>query len=428
MFPGAFLFHSHPLAGLRAFHRLGKGPPMETYQIIQQGDDYLLPVYNRQKIVLMRGEGAHVYDSERVVYLDFFSGIAVNGLGHACPEVVEAIISETKKLAHVSNYYYNTPNVQLAKLLCEVSFAQKVFFCNSGTEAVEAALKLSRKYFRRMGQDRYEIISFFQSFHGRTFGALSATGQVKFQEGLDPLLPGIRHAQFNNIGSVKKLIGEKTAAVMVEVIQCEGGIHLADKEFLKELRTLTRENGIFLILDEVQTGLGRTGKMWAYEHYDIEPDMMVSAKALGGGLPMGALLVTNQAAQGFKPGDHASTFGGNPIVSAAAIANIETIISKDLVLHAAKIGEYLKKRLMEVAQVYPQLFKEWRGMGLVQGLEMNRKAASLVSLCAKQGLLVGSANENVLRFLPPLIIKEPDVEQAIERLKKAIEEELKATP
>jgi acetylornithine/succinyldiaminopimelate/putrescine aminotransferase len=293
---------------------------------------------------------------------------------------------------------------------------------------VEAALKLSRKYFRRMGQDRYEIISFFQSFHGRTFGALSATGQVKFQEGLDPLLPGIRHAQFNNIGSVKKLIGEKTAAVMVEVIQCEGGIHLADKEFLKELRTLTRENGIFLILDEVQTGLGRTGKMWAYEHYDIEPDMMVSAKALGGGLPMGALLVTNQAAQGFKPGDHASTFGGNPIVSAAAIANIETIISKDLVLHAAKIGEYLKKRLMEVAQAYPQLFKEWRGMGLVQGLEMNRKAASLVSLCAKQGLLVGSANENVLRFLPPLIIKEPDVEQAIERLKKAIEEELKATP
>ena len=401
------------------------GPSMQTYQIIQQGDDYLLPVYNRQKIVLMRGEGAHVYDSERVVYLDFFSGIAVNGLGHACPEVVEAIIEETKKLAHVSNYYYNAPNVQLAKLLCEVSFAQKVFFCNSGTEAVEAALKLSRKYFRRMGQDRFEIISFFQSFHGRTFGSISVTGQVKYQEGLDPLLPGIRHAHYNNLESVKKLVGDKTAAILVEVIQCEGGIHPADKTFLLELRTLTRENGIFLILDEVQTGLGRTGKMWAYEHYDLEPDMMVSAKALGGGLPMGALLVTNQAAQGFKPGDHASTFGGNPIVSAAAIANIETIIGKDLVLHAAKMGDYLKKSLQVLLGKYPQLFKEWRGMGLIQGMEMTRKASSLVGQCAKQGLLVGAANENVLRFLPPLIIKEPDVDQAMDKLQNAIEEELK---
>ena len=216
-----------------------------------------------------------------------------------------------------------------------------------------------------------------------------------------------------------------TAAILVEVIQCEGGIHPADKTFLLELRTLTRENGIFLILDEVQTGLGRTGKMWAYEHYDLEPDMMVSAKALGGGLPMGALLVTNQAAQGFKPGDHASTFGGNPIVSAAAIANIETIIGKDLVLHAAKMGDYLKRSLQLLAGKYPQLFKEWRGMGLIQGMEMTRKASSLVGQCAKQGLLVGAANENVLRFLPPLIIKEPDVDQAMDKLQNAIEEELK---
>ncbi|HEY5040280.1 MAG TPA: aspartate aminotransferase family protein, partial [bacterium] len=352
---------------------------METYQIIQDGDDYLLPTYNRQKVVLMRGEGVHVYDSERTVYLDFFSGIAVNGLGHTCPEVVNAIIEEAKKLGHVSNYYYNEPNVKLAKLLCEISFAQKVFFCNSGAEAVEAALKLARKYFRGKGEDKYEIISFYNSFHGRTFGAISATGQVKYQEGLDPLLPGFKFATYNNIESVKKLLTDKTAAVLIETIQCEGGVRPAEPKFLKELRAWTTENGILLILDEVQTGLGRTGKMWAYEHYNIEPDMMTSAKALGGGLPMGALLVTNQAAQGFKPGDHASTFGGNPIVSAASIATIETIIMKDLVSHAVKEGEYLKQGLVAIQKAHPDLFTEVRGIGLLLGMEMTRKAASLVN-------------------------------------------------
>jgi acetylornithine/N-succinyldiaminopimelate aminotransferase len=399
---------------------------METFQIIQNGDDYLLPVYNRQKIVLMRGEGTHVYDSERMVYLDFFSGIAVNGLGQAYPEVVNAIIEETKKLGHVSNYYYNEPNVKLAKLLCEISFAQKVFFCNSGAEANEAAIKLARKYFRRQGQDKFEIISFYHSFHGRTYGALSATGQVKYQEGLEPLVPGFKLATFNNIESVKKLINEKTAAVIIETIQCEGGIQPADPKFFRELRELTQEKGILLIFDEVQTGMGRTGKMWAYEHYDVEPDMMTSAKALGGGLPMGALLVTNQAAQGFKPGDHASTFGGNPIVSAASIATIETIISKDLMIHATKEGAYLKECLESIQKEFPNLFNEVRGIGLVLGLEMTRKAASLVSHCAKHGLLVGAANEDVLRFLPPLIITHHDIDQALEKLRKAIADELKA--
>jgi acetylornithine/N-succinyldiaminopimelate aminotransferase len=398
---------------------------METYQIIQEGDDYLLPNYYRHKVVLMRGEGVHVYDSERVVYLDFFSGIAVNGLGQAYPEVVNAIIDETKKLGHVSNYYYNEPNVRLAKLLCEISFAQKVFFCNSGTEAVEASLKLARKYHRRLGQDRYEIISFYHSFHGRTMGSISLTGQVRFQEGLDPLLPGIQFAPFNNIEAVKKLINDKTAAVIVECIQCEGGIIAAEAKFLKELRDVTRENGLLLILDEVQTGLARTGKMWAYQHYDIEPDIMACAKALGGGLPMGAMLVTNQAAQGFKPGDHASTFGGNPIVCAAAIATIEAILMKDLVTHAANEGEYLSRGLDAIQREFPQLFTQRRGMGLVQGLEMTRKAFSLVGHCLKQGLLAGSANENVLRFLPPLIVTHPDIDDALHRLRKAIFEELK---
>jgi len=398
---------------------------METYQIIQDGDDYLLPVYNRQKIVLMRGEGNQVYDSERTVYLDFFSGIAVNGLGQAYPEVVNAIIEETKKLGHVSNYYYNEPNVKLAKLLCDVSFAQKVFFCNSGTEAVEAAIKLARKCFRREGQDKFEVISFHNSFHGRTYGSLSATGQVKYQEGLEPLLPGFKFANFNNIDSVKKLIGEKTAAVLVETIQCEGGIYPAEPKFMTELRELTKEKGIFLILDEVQTGMGRTGKMWAYQHYGIEPDMMTSAKALGGGLPMGALLVTNQAAQGFKPGDHASTFGGNPIVSAASIATIEAILMKDLVAHAAKEGEYLKLALMDLQKENPKLFTEVRGKGLLLGLEMTRKAGSLVNHCLHQGLLIGTAHETVLRFTPPLITTKSDIDLALAKLRKAIVEELK---
>ncbi len=398
---------------------------METFQIIQDGDDYLLPVYNRQKIVIMRGEGTHVYDSERMVYLDFFSGIAVNGLGQAHPKVVEAIIDEVQKLGHVSNYYYNEPNVKLAKLLCDVSFAKKVFFCNSGTEAVEAAIKLARKCFRRQGQDKYEIVSFHNSFHGRTFGSLSATGQVKYQEGLDPLLPGIKFATFNNIDSVKKQITDKTAAILIEPIQCESGIRPADPAFMTELKALTQEKGIFLILDEVQTGMARTGKMWAYQYYGIEPDMMTSAKALGGGLPMGALLVTNQAAQGFKPGDHASTFGGNPIVSAASIATIETILVKDLAAHAAKEGEYLKLALMDIQKENQKLFTEVRGKGLLLGMEMTRKAASLVSHCAQQGLLVGSANENVLRFSPPLIITQSDIDQALGKLRKAIAEELK---
>lgn len=399
---------------------------METFQVIQAGEDHLLPVYNRQKIVLMRGEGAKLYDSERAVYLDYFSGIAVNGLGQAYPEVVEAIVAEAKKLGHVSNFYYNEPNVKLAKLLCEVSFAQKVFFCNSGAEAIEAAIKLARKYHRYQGKDKFEVISFHRSFHGRTFGAISATGQAKYREGLEPLLPGFKFATFNNLESVEKLVNEATAAVLVEVVQCEGGIHPADGKFLKGLRKLTQDHGLLLILDEVQTGLARTGKMWAYQHYGIEPDLMTSAKALGAGLPMGALLATNQAAQGFHPGDHASTFGGNPIVSAAAVANLETLIVKDMAAHAAKEGEYLRAGLEALKKDYPGLFTEVRGMGLILGIEMTRKASSLVAHCAKQGLLVGSANETVLRFLPPLIINHQDTDQALDLLRRAIKEEIKA--
>lgn len=398
---------------------------MDTSEIIRTGDDCLMGNYRRRKIALMRGEGLHLFDSERVVYLDFFSGIAVNALGQAHPNVVNALVDQFKKLAHVSNLYYNEPNVRLAKLLCDVSFAQKVFFCNSGTEANEAALKLARKFFRRAGQDRYEIVSFYRSFHGRTFGSLAATGQTKFHAGFEPLLPGFQFAHFNDIDSVRKLLTERTAAVLAECVQAEGGVHPADPKFMQDLRQLTRDRGILLILDEVQTGLGRTGKMWGYQHYGIEPDLMTSAKALGAGLPMGALLATNQAAAGFQPGDHAATFGGNPVISAAAEAQLNTILLDDLVHHAEKQGLVLRGKLQEFKTRHPDLVEEVRGVGLIQGIQFKRPAEPFMDACEKNGLLVGLAGEHVLRFLPPLIVTEKDIDQAMETLERSVAEVLK---
>jgi predicted acetylornithine/succinylornithine family transaminase len=398
---------------------------MDTSEIIQMGDDFLMPNYRRHKIALMRGEGVHLYDSERVVYLDFFSGIAVNALGQAYPDVVNALTEQFKRLAHVSNYYYNEPNVKLAKLLCDVSFAQKVFFCNSGTEANEAAIKLARKYFHRKGQKRYEVVSFYRSFHGRTYGSLSATGQMKFRAGFEPLVPGFQFANFNDIDSVKKLLNDQTAAVIIECLQAEGGIYPAEPQFLQDLRKLTQEKGILLILDEVQTGLGRTGKMWAYQHYGIEPDVMTVAKALGAGLPMGAMLATNQAATGFAPGDHASTFGGNPVVCAAAEAALNTILLKDLVNHADKQGKYFKGRLSEMQGRHPDLVEEIRGMGLMLGVQFKRPVEPFVAECEKKGLLIGSAGEHVMRFLPPLIVTEKDIDRAVGIVEESIAAVLK---
>jgi acetylornithine aminotransferase/acetylornithine/N-succinyldiaminopimelate aminotransferase len=398
---------------------------MDTSEIIQTGDDYLMGTYRRHKIALMRGEGVRLFDSERTVYLDFFSGIAVNSLGQAHPDVVKALEEQFKRLAHVSNYYYNEPNVRLAKLLCDVSFAQKVFFCNSGTEANEAAIKLARKYHHRRNDPRYEIVAFHRSFHGRTLGSLSATGQARFHAGFEPLVPGFQFATFNDIESVRKLCTEKTAAVLVECVQAEGGLYPADTGFLQSLRALTKEKGILLILDEVQTGLGRTGKMWAYQHYGIEPDLLTSAKALGAGLPMGALLATNQAASGFAPGDHASTFGGNPVVSAAAEAALNVILLKDLVNHAAKQGEYFRQALLTLWKQHPGLIEDVRGLGLMQGMQFKRPVEPFVAACERNGLLAGSAGEHVLRFLPPLIVTEKDIEQAVDKIETSIVEVLR---
>jgi predicted acetylornithine/succinylornithine family transaminase len=393
---------------------------MDTTQLIQNGEEYLLGNYRRHNSVLMRGEGVWLYDSERGKYLDFFAGIAVNVLGHAAPEIVEAVTAQVKKLGHTSNWYYNEPSIRLAKLLCEVSFAQKVFLCNSGTEANEAAIKMARKFHRRAGNDRYEIISFYRSFHGRTYGALSATGNFKYHEGFEPMVHGFHFAHFNDLESVKEKMTGKTAAVLVEMVQCEGGVHPADAEFVKGLRELTRERGCLLIVDEVQTGMGRTGKMWAYEHYGIEPDMMTCAKAIGGGLPVGALMVTNRQKDALQPGDHATTFGGNPICCAAAIATVEALIMKNLVPNAAKNGDYLRSKLEALAAKRPSLVTDVRGMGLLQAIETKKPSSEVVSACAQQGLLVGPAGPQTVRMTPPLVVTQGDIDLAVQKLDAAL--------
>lgn len=399
---------------------------MDTTQIIQNGEDYLLGNVRRFKNVFMRGEGPWVFDSERGKYLDFFAGVAVNALGQASPEVVEAVTNQVKKLGHVSNYYYNEPSIRLAKLLCEVSFAKKVFLCNSGTEANEAALKMARKFYRRQGQDKYEIISFHRSFHGRTFGSLSATGNFKYHEGFEPLVFGFHFARFNDLESVKALTTDKTAAVLVEMVQCEGGVYPADAEFMRGLREWTREKDILLIVDEVQTGIARTGKMWAYEHFDIEPDIMTSAKALGGGLPIGAMLCTNRLKDALQPGDHATTFGGNPICCASAVATIETIIMRNLIPNTAKNGEYLRAKLEDLRKKFPDTVVDVRGLGLLQAIETKLPAGDVVQACARQGLLVGSAGPHTVRVTPPLIVTQADIDLAMDKLSKALTEAVNA--
>ncbi len=399
---------------------------MEIKKILEESGHYVMNTYNRFPLVLRKGRGMHVWSSDGKEYLDFVGGIAVNILGHCHPKVVVALQKQAQRLLHVSNLYHNEPQIKLARLLVEHSFADKVFFCNSGAEANEAAIKLARKYAKEnMPGNRFEIITALNSFHGRTLATLTATGQKKFQKGFEPLVPGFRHVEFNDIDALRKAITEETCAVMLEPIQGEGGIKLPSPFYLEQAREVCAEHGMLLILDEVQTGMGRTGKLFAYENFGIEPDIMTLAKGLGGGFPIGAMLATNRVTTAFQPGDHASTFGGNPIVSAAAIANIETIIGKDLLVLATKNGATLKQKLQAVQKDFPQLFTEVRGIGLVLGMEMSRKATSMVTQCVKQGLLIGSAHENVLRFTPPLIITEADIDQAIEKLRKAVAEELK---
>jgi len=391
--------------------------------LIRDSARYLANTYARFPVVLVRGRGDRLWDSDGKEYLDFAAGIAVDVLGHCHPKVVEAIKAQAEALLHVSNLYHIEPQIRLAQALCEHSFADKVFFCNSGAEANEAAIKLARRYAKvRWGPDRYEIVCMRDSFHGRTMATLTATGQEKHQRGFEPLLPGFKHIPFNDLRAAEQAIDSRTCAVLVEPIQGEGGVRVPDDDYLPALRQLCSDRDVLLMLDEVQTGMGRTGRLFAYEHWGIEPDVMTLAKALGGGLPIGAMLAKEEVASAFVPGSHASTFGGSPFITAAALAALTAIIEERLPQRAAKIGAYFLGRLRELVQRYPYA-KEARGKGLILALELAVPAKPIVDRCLQLGLLILTAGDQVLRFVPPLIIGEAEVDEALSILDQALPEQ-----
>jgi predicted acetylornithine/succinylornithine family transaminase len=379
--------------------------------------------YNRFPILPVRGKGTRIWDIEGKEYVDFFSGLAVCNLGHCHPKVVKAIQAQAEKLIHVSNLYYIEPQIALASLLCKHSFADKVFFCNSGAEANEGALKLARKYAKeKTGEDRYEIITMERSFHGRTLATLTATGQAKYHKGYAPLMPGFKHVPFNDLKAVSEAIGSKTCAVLLEPIQGEGGVNIPSEGYLTGLREICNEKGILLILDEVQVGMGRTGKLFAYEHEDIRPDMLTLAKSLAGGVPIGALLIKEEIARSFEPGDHASTFGGNFLATAAGVAALNAILEEGMLENCRRVGEHFLSKLKEVPKKFP-FVQEVRGRGLILGMELKINGAEIVKEMMKRGFLINCTMDKVLRFLPPLIVTEEEVDRLIE----ALEEVFKGT-
>jgi predicted acetylornithine/succinylornithine family transaminase len=387
---------------------------MVAEEWIEDAQRYLMHTYTRFPLVLSKGRGTRVYSRDGREYLDFVAGVAVNNLGHCHPKVTVAIQKQAQRLVHTSNLYYTEPQTRLAKVLVTHSFADKVFFCNSGAEANEAAVKLARKAARLAGPgDRYEIITTAGSFHGRTLAMISASGQPKLQAGYEPLLPGFVSVPYDDLGAVEKAITPKTIAVMVEPVQGEGGVRVPSREYLPGLRRLCDSRGLFLILDEVQTGIGRTGRLFAYEHAGIVPDIMTLAKGLGNGFPIGAMLATDQVAKAFTPGSHAATFGGNPLACAAALATIETILDDGYVLeNCRRMGDRLVQGLRALQQKYP-VINEVRGVGLLVGLALTVPAREIVAQCMQRGLLVNATADTVVRFVPPLIVTQEEVDQAV---------------
>ncbi|HHX73786.1 MAG TPA: acetylornithine transaminase [Firmicutes bacterium] len=382
--------------------------------------NYIMNTYNRQPettLYLTHGQGPYVWDEGGKRYLDFVGGLAVNSLGHCHPHVVEAVCRQAQTLLHTSNLYYTEPQAHLAQRLVAHSCADKVFFCNSGAEANEAAIKLARKYGKKYRHpEAHEIITAARSFHGRTLAAVTATGQPKYHRGFEPMVTGFRYAEFNNLSSFAGLVTEKTCAILVEPVQGEGGVYPATAEFLQGLRTLCDRHGLLLIFDEVQCGMGRTGRLFAYEHYGVEPDVFTLAKALGGGLPIGVMAARGRAAEIFVPGDHASTFGGNPVVCAAANAVLDVLTADGFLEQVTRLGAYLCRRLPELKL---SGLTEVRGLGLMIGAEFAGDAATVARLCQEKGLLVNCIGGKVLRFLPPLIVTQEQVDAALAVLQEA---------
>jgi predicted acetylornithine/succinylornithine family transaminase len=392
-------------------------------QLISKGEQVLANTYARIPLLLVRGNGAKVWDSNGREYLDFVAGIAVCNLGHCHPKVVRALEEQAEQLIHCSNLYYNGPQVELARRLCEHSFGDRVFFCNSGAEAIEAAIKLARKYSRALyGPERYEIITMENSFHGRTMGALSATGQKKFHKGFEPLLPGFAYCPFDDLEAVTQAIGPRTCAVIVEPIQGEGGVILPSPDYLKGLRELCDQAGLLLIYDEVQVGMGRTGLLFAHEHYDAPPHMMTLAKSLANGIPIGALVATEKVAAAFVPGDHASTFGGNPLATAAGCCVIDTLVGDGILENCQEMGRYLLQGLFGLKERYA-FIKVVRGKGLMIGCELEFEGKKFVERCMEKGVLINCTAGNVLRFIPPLIITQEEIDLLLKTLDEVFAEQ-----
>ena len=392
---------------------------MKTQEYINTAENELLHTYNRFPLVLDHGEGVHLYDTDGKEYLDFAAGIAVCALGYGNKAYTEALKKQVDTLLHTSNLYYNVPVIEAAQKALAASQMDRIFFTNSGTEAIEGAIKAAKKYaYTRDGHAGHEIIAMQHSFHGRSLGALSVTGNAHYQEPFEPLMPGVRFAEFNNLDSVKAQITDKTCAILMETVQGEGGIYPAEKDFLEGVRALCDENDILLILDEIQCGMGRTGQMFAWQNYGVKPDIMTCAKALGCGVPVGAFFMTQRVAdKSLAPGDHGTTYGGNPFVGAAVSAVFDQFEELQILSHVNEVAPYLAEKLDALVEKYDFLTAH-RGMGLMRGLVCTLPVGQVASKALENGLIVITAGSDVLRFVPPLVITKDDVDEMILRLEK----------
>ncbi len=389
----------------------------EYMEMTEQG---LLHTYNRFPVVLNKGEGVYLYDTEGKKYRDFAAGIAVCGLGYGNEELNQALKGQIDSLIHTSNLFYNTTCGQAAEALKKITEMDRVFFTNSGTEAIEGALKAARKYAYKKGTGRYEFIAMEHSFHGRSIGAVSVTGNEHYRTPFEPMLPGVKFGEFNNLDSIKSLVTDKTCAIILEPLQGEGGIHMADAGFMKGIRELCDEEGILMICDEIQCGMGRTGSMFAWQSYGTKPDIMVMAKAIGSGVPVGAFAMTEDIAEySLKPGDHGTTYGGNPFACAAVVKTLEIFERNNLLNHIKEVGSYLEEKLKELKEYSGEIL-ERRGTGLIQGVKIKRPAGEVINQALKEGLIIISASDNVLRLVPPLIITKEHVDEMINILKKIL--------
>ena len=391
---------------------------MTTQEIIEQERQYIIQTYKRFPVVLTKGEGVRVWDSEGKSYLDFLAGIAVNALGYNHPAIRETIQKQSTGLIHTSNLFYTQNQVSLAKMLVEHSELDCAFYCNSGAEANESAIKLARKW----GKGRFEIITALQSFHGRTLATITATGQPKYQKGFEPLVPGFKYVPFDDLEALKQTISSDTVAIMLEAIQGEGGIQPASSEYMRSVAELCQKHELLLIFDEVQAGMGRTGKLFAYQHYDVQPDIVTLAKSLGAGFPIGMMLARQEVAEAFEYGNHASTFGGGEFVTGVALAFVKILFEEGLLEHVVKMGKLLLDQLNSLKAKYSDLITEIRGIGLMAGLRFHDSvsAADVCTALRENGLLTAIAGGNVVRFVPPLVIQSADLEEAAGILDKTL--------